>query len=180
MQIASKRRAKRTLIGDGHKGSMSSNPLSTIGYEGASLADFAETLSAAGVTLLVDIRERAQSRRKGFSKTALAKRIGSISIEYIHLRALGDPKPGREAARAGRMQEFRRIYARVLATAAAREALHLIEQATLAHHVCLLCYEKNFEDCHRKLVADKIESRTGRRAQHLRVGRIEQIAGHTR
>jgi uncharacterized protein (DUF488 family) len=39
----------------------------TIGYEGVSLADFLATLKAAGVQLLLDIRELPISRRKGFS-----------------------------------------------------------------------------------------------------------------
>ena len=39
--------------------------LFTIGYEDAELQDFLDTLRAAGVELVVDTRERAQSRRRG-------------------------------------------------------------------------------------------------------------------
>jgi uncharacterized protein (DUF488 family) len=148
---------------------MSAKQLSTIGYEGASLDDFVETLLAARVTLLVDIRERAQSRRKGFSKSALEARINAAGISYLHLRELGDPKEGREAARAGAMATFRRIYASVLKSTEAMSALDTIEKAVSRESVCLLCYERDFKDCHRKLVSDKIESRIGCKTRHLEV-----------
>ncbi len=32
-------------------------------------------------------------------------------IRYLHLKGLGDPKPGRVAAREGRFSDFRRIFA---------------------------------------------------------------------
>lgn len=159
---------------------MSARSLSTIGYEGASLDDLIETLVAAEVSLLIDVRERAQSRRKGFSKTALSARLEGAGIKYLHLRELGDPKNGREAARAGDIAEFRRIYRSVLATPVARKALEVIVEATQLQSVCLLCYERSFEDCHRKMVSDKVESRTGRKTRHLGVKRFEQAANRTR
>lgn len=159
---------------------MSASSLSTIGYEGASHDDLIETLVAAEVSLLIDVRERAQSRRKGFSKTALSARLEGAGIKYLHLRELGDPKNGREAARAGDIAEFRRIYRSVLATPVARKALEVIVEATQLQSVCLLCYERSFEDCHRKMVSDKVESRTGRKTRHLGVKRFEQAANRTR
>ncbi len=49
--------------------------LTTIGYEGASLTAFISTLKASGVTLLLDVRELPVTRRKGFSKTPLCRRL---------------------------------------------------------------------------------------------------------
>jgi uncharacterized protein (DUF488 family) len=73
--------------------------LFTIGYEGASLSDFIVTLQNSGVERLLDVREVAQSRRPGFSKTALSTALAEADIGYTHLRQLGDPKAGRDAAR---------------------------------------------------------------------------------
>ena len=73
--------------------------LATIGYEKCTPEDFVATLQVRRIDVLIDIRERAQSRRPGFSKTGLSKAITEAGIEYIHLRELGDPKAGREAAR---------------------------------------------------------------------------------
>lgn len=154
--------------------------LSTIGYEGASLDDLIQTLRAANIDILIDVRERAQSRRKGFSKSALAAALHRVGIEYLHLRQLGDPKEGRDAARAGEIAEFQRIYAGVLRTREARAAIERIEEVCRASNACLLCYERAFEDCHRKLVSDKVEARTGRKTRHLGVKRFEQAASFAR
>lgn len=154
--------------------------LTTIGYEGAKLDDFIQTLVLAKVEVLIDIRERAQSRRKGFSKSALETALGAVGIGYLHLRELGDPKPGREAARAGDMVRFRQIYSAVLRTQEAKAALEAIVEVAQGSNACLLCFERDFQDCHRKLVSDKIESRTGRKTRHLGVKRFEQAASLTR
>ena len=71
----------------------------TIGYEDAHLHDFLHTLTEAGVQLVVDTRERAQSRRQGYSKTALTAALGEQGIEYRHLRGLGTPPAIRKAYR---------------------------------------------------------------------------------
>lgn len=153
---------------------MASAQLNTIGYEGAALDDFIGTLTRAGVDCLIDIRERAQSRRKGFSKTALSLRLESVGIDYLHLRQLGDPKAGREAARAGDWDAFRTIFGRVIAGVEAQSALLEIEAILKrGSHIALLCYERDHRTCHRKIVSDILEARTGLKARHLGVQTIE-------
>ena len=98
--------------------------LATIGYEGASLGDFIATLAAAGVKRVIDVREVAQSRRPGFSKSALRTALAEAAIDYHHIRQLGDPKLGREAARAGKFDLFRTIINAHLDLPASREALN--------------------------------------------------------
>lgn len=148
--------------------------LSTIGYEGANPSDFLQTLKVADVTLIVDVRDRAQSRRVGFSKGSLQKSLGEAGIKYIHLRELGDPKEGREAARMKDFARFRRIYGQVIETIVAKKALRLIVDALENENVCLLCYERDHSHCHRAIVADKVSEITGHRARHLGVARFEQ------
>ena len=75
--------------------------LSTIGYEGATLPEVIAKLRAAGVEVVVDVRAVAASRRAGFSKTVLRASLAAEGIGYEHLRTLGTPKPGRDAARRG-------------------------------------------------------------------------------
>lgn len=143
--------------------------LSTIGYENASLSDFVQCLRDAEVELLVDIRERAQSRRKGFSKTALSEALERAGIEYVHFRVLGDPKPGREAARAGNMAQFKTIYRSVLQSPSAQQAIRDIAVLSKKKSLCLMCYEQDHLECHRKLVADHLERMLGRKFCHLKV-----------
>ena len=84
-------------------------PLATIGYERAPLSKVVEALQAAGVEALIDVRAVAASRRAGFSKGVLSATVEAAGIDYLHLRDLGTPKPGRMAARAGRTAEMREI-----------------------------------------------------------------------
>lgn len=153
---------------------MRQNHLNTIGYEGATLEDFVRTLRLADVGTVVDIRERAQSRRKGFSKTALSQRLRLDGMNYVHLRELGDPKPGREAARAGDWGRFQAIYSQIIKTSEAQRALSEIEMMLSdGQSLVLLCYERDHKTCHRKIASDILETRTGLKARHLGVQTIE-------
>ena len=147
--------------------------LFTIGYEKSELQDFIQTVSAAGVDVLVDIRDRAQSRRKGFSKTALSAALNEAGIGYIHYRELGDPKEGREAARAGDFEKFKSIYSTVLKSDEAQAALGKLETLSQEHAICLLCYERDHRECHRKMVADSLKKRINVAITHLGVQPIE-------
>jgi len=148
--------------------------LNTIGYEGATPADFVKTLKLAQIGTVIDIRDRAQSRRAGFSKTALSQILAEAGIGYIHYKELGDPKEGREAARANDIPRFRRIFSEVLETEEAKSALKKVIETAEDEAVCLLCYERDETHCHRKLVADRIEAMTGKKARHLGVRQFEQ------
>jgi len=149
--------------------------LATIGYEGTSLAAFLSTLVDAGVELLVDVRAVASSRRPGFSKTALAANLSEAGIEYLQLRGLGTPADGRAAARAGRHDELRRIYAEHLATPEAQAQLEtLIGVVRSGRHACLLCYEANPDHCHRTLVAQGVAVQLPVELVHLHPGQDEE------
>jgi uncharacterized protein (DUF488 family) len=148
--------------------------LSTIGYEKAELVDFVMTLKASKVEILIDIRERAQSRRRGFSKSALSEALEEVGIDYVHLRTLGDPKEGREAARAGNWARFKAVYHSVLRTREAIEALDQVAGLAKSHSICLMCYEREHLECHRKIVADHIERVVGRKFCHLKVRSLEE------
>ncbi len=150
--------------------------LNTIGYEKSELADFVATLTSVRINILIDVRDRAQSRKRGFSKTALSQALNAAGIEYIHLRELGDPKEGREAARNGHWDQFDKIYKKVLATQSAREAITYIEELSRSNSICLLCYERDHKTCHRKYITDDIEKRTGMKARHLGVRKFERAA----
>jgi uncharacterized protein (DUF488 family) len=136
-------------------------PVATIGYERAPLPDVISRLQAAGVTLLIDVRAIAASRRPGFSKTLLGASLAEAGVDYLHLRDLGTPKPGRIAARAGRTAEMAAIFETHLQTAAAQGALAHAVELSLGRRVCLLCYEADPACCHRAIVAAQMTARTG-------------------
>jgi uncharacterized protein (DUF488 family) len=135
--------------------------LATIGYEHALLNDVIERLKRAGVQIVLDVRAVASSRRAGFSKTLLAASLNEAGIDYLHLRGLGTPKPGRQAARAGHTDDMHRIYHEHLKEPQAQ--LELAQAADIARTrtAALLCYEANVKDCHRAIVADLIREKIG-------------------
>ena len=97
--------------------------LFTIGYEQTPAKSVLDELEHAGVKLLVDVRAVASSRRPGFSKNQLAAGLDERGISYLHLRGLGTPKDGREAARSGKFDVLQKIYAKHLKTPQAKEEL---------------------------------------------------------
>lgn len=143
-------------------------PLFTIGYEQAKSAAIIDELKRAGVGLVVDTRAVAASRRPGFSKRQLAAGLDESGIAYLHLQKLGTPKEGRDAARSGKLDRLFAIYERHLATPEAREQLdELTGLVKSGRPVCLLCYERDVNHCHRKRIAELICERTGVQVEHL-------------
>ena len=136
---------------------MTQKLLYTVGYEGADLGEFIATLEAYSIQQIIDVRELPLSRKRGFSKTALAAALEKAGIKYLHLKPLGDPKPGREAARSGDITRFRRIYLHHLSTDQAQEGLGNARAAAKKMTSSLLCYERNHTDCHRSIIAEKLK-----------------------
>ncbi len=133
--------------------------LFTIGYEGKTQAEFLDELQAAGVALVLDVRAVAASRRPGFSKTALAGGLRECGSDYLHLRALGTPADGRQAARAGRTAEMRAIYSKQLDTPEAGLAMEQALAEAAARPSALLCYERGAPECHRSMLAQRMVER---------------------
>jgi uncharacterized protein (DUF488 family) len=124
----------------------------TIGYEQATLADLIAALAGAGVSRVIDVRALPLSRRPGFSKTALSGALRAVEIDYRHLRALGTPPPGREAARKGRHDDLVRIYAGQLQLPEALAQAAEMRSLAADRPSALLCYERAPEGCHRSLL----------------------------
>ena len=143
--------------------------LATIGYEGASLLDFVSALRREGVQHVLDVRDRPISRKPGFSKRLLGETLLGAGIGYSHLQALGDPKPGRDAMRAGRVDEFREIFAAHLDRPEAGEALATACAIASRKNSVLLCFEADHQCCHRHIVANRMAEVGVFAVQHLQV-----------
>jgi uncharacterized protein (DUF488 family) len=129
----------------------------TIGYEGTDIDRFVATLKQVGIKVLADVRAVPISRKKGFSKSSLQERLHSAGIDYVHFVDLGDPKPGREAARAGKYPMFRRIYGKHLAEAPTQAALISLTEIVRKLPTALLCFERDPMVCHRSMVTDQLQ-----------------------
>jgi uncharacterized protein (DUF488 family) len=127
------------------------------------------TLADARTRLLIDVRAVPRSRKPGFSKRQLAAALDQAGIAYVHLQALGTPKPGRDAVRAGHPERMIPIFRQHMTGDQPLAELH---QATLLSGErtdCLLCFERDHRTCHRRLVAEMISAETGQAVHHLAV-----------
>jgi uncharacterized protein (DUF488 family) len=144
-------------------------PIFTIGYEKTTIDDFVSRLTDAEIDVLVDVRELPLSRKKGFSKNGLTAAVREAGIDYLHVKALGDPKPGREAARAGDHDLFVEIFTRHMDGEDAQSALADLAATVKGKRVCLTCFERHHEGCHRKIVAERLSALVGARIEHIAV-----------
>jgi uncharacterized protein (DUF488 family) len=126
--------------------------LFTIGYEATTMGEFLDALASAGVERVIDVRAVPNSRRPGFSKTPLRNALAEVGIDYVHLRALGTPSDGRTAARAGRHEDLKRIYAAQLDLPEAIVAAEQMRELASEKPSALLCYERDPWGCHRTLL----------------------------
>ncbi|MBD8583061.1 DUF488 domain-containing protein [Frigoribacterium sp. CFBP 8766] len=136
-----------------------SGALLGVGYEGLDIDAFISRLRLRGVQVVVDVRLNPLSRKRGFSKVALASALAGAGIEYRHLRALGNPKDNRAGFaledEAGQLSRTR--YSEELKSDSARAAL--VELSSLAEYrkVAVMCFEADESTCHRAIVLAVVE-----------------------
>ncbi|MEV0333191.1 DUF488 domain-containing protein [Nocardia sp. NPDC050717] len=141
--------------------------LVSIGYEGKTAGDLVAQLADLGVRVLVDVRLTPLSRKPGLSKTKLAEALAAVGIEYVHHRALGNPKDNREGFRAGE-PESRARYRDILDSAAATDALEHVCELIDGGVVALLCFEHDHAECHRDIVVRRLlEARPRAAVMHV-------------
>lgn len=132
--------------------------LFTIGYEGATIAAFLDTLVKAGVKTLVDVRAVPASRKPGFSKRGLSAALAERGIGYRHLQRLGTLSEGRTAARAGHHDRMRAIYLEHLEVADAQAEMAMLIDQARERPSALLCFERQPSECHRSVLFNALDA----------------------
>lgn len=122
--------------------------LFTIGYERRTVDDLIATLREHAVTRVIDVRELPLSRRKGFSKTALGDALAAAGIDYVHLRAAGNPFRAE-----GDIERYRDHLAR------SPEVVDLVIETARGQRAALLCLERDAAHCHRGILAAQVVRR---------------------
>ncbi len=142
--------------------------LMTIGYEALRPDDFFALLRRCNVSMIVDVRQLPISRRVGFAKTALSNGLAKHGIRYVHMAALGCPREIRHSYREdGDWSRYSRAFKEYLETQLS--ALEELARLMRAERCCLLCFEADYNFCHRNFVADRVVSmaQTTVRVYHL-------------
>lgn len=127
-----------------------SSSILSIGYERRTPDEFLRILLEHSVTTLIDVRELPISRKKGFSKTALASLLESAGISYVHLREAGNPYRKLRAE----IDKCLDLYSHYLAENP--EVLDRFTAALPAGVTAVMCYEQSHEMCHRSVLLGKL------------------------
>ena len=131
--------------------------LFTVGYEGENLDAFLAKLKAAKVDRVIDIRAMPLSRKKGFSKTPLGAALAAIGIDYVHIRAAGNPY----------RKEDDLLVKYEMHLASVPEAVEEVADAARGHRAALLCFESDPATCHRSILAPPVAKLLGAAIEHL-------------
>lgn len=138
---------------------MSSPRLISIGYEGRTAEDLIDDLAAQDVHVLIDVRLTPLSRKPGLSKRRLAERLAEAGIDYLHLKALGNPKENRQPFWDGRVEDGCEAFAELLNSDAPQAALQTIADLMATSTVAVLCFERDHDRCHRQVVTERVADR---------------------
>ena len=144
--------------------------LFTLGYQQRTIDDFVEILREADIDVLVDVRETAWSHKPGFSKSAFEAALSAAGIEYVHANFAGNPKWLR--ANADSHRECLDWYAWYLTEFGEIVPAFddLVNQYQAAgKRVCVTCFERHADDCHRAILADQWRARGKRAVSHLAI-----------
>jgi uncharacterized protein (DUF488 family) len=125
----------------------------SVGYEGLEVDALAERLAQSKVTVLVDVRLNAVSRRKGFSKKALAAALERSGIGYIHEPELGNPQDNRSSFRDGDGSDGRALM-RARLTNGSGPALRRLVDLARDGRIAVLCVERDRLRCHRDVITE--------------------------
>lgn len=129
--------------------------LFSVGYEGRDLDGFVELLRENGVTVLLDVRLNAISRKPGFSKTRLTAALADAGIGYRHARALGNPKDNREPFHSADPRPGLLVFRALLASDDAGMELGHLAELLGSERVAVFCFERDHDRCHRQVIVDR-------------------------
>ena len=144
----------------------------TIGYEGIDIEQFFMLLKDHNIETVVDVRELPLSRKVGFSKKILSAALNLSGLEYTHLADLGCPKPIRDRYRADAdWRRYKEGFLKYLKTQ--EDAIEGLATLASSSSCALLCFEADFNYCHRAMVADAVRQQSGMRVSHIRVDELK-------
>ncbi|MEA2439909.1 MAG: hypothetical protein QOH76_1333 [Thermoleophilaceae bacterium] len=156
--------------------------VATIGVYGSTVDRFLAALRAAGVRLVIDVRQRRGVRGSEYAwanSLRLQAALREAGIAYSHWRSLAPTTELRhlqyaEDARQGVGKRSRSELAPEYVSRYTREILDhadldgLLAELPADGAGALLCVERDPEACHRSLVAERLADEYGVAVEHLR------------
>jgi uncharacterized protein (DUF488 family) len=143
----------------------------TFGYEGMQFDDFVRQLRSSNIHCVIDVRAMPVSRKKGFSKSALSISLNKAGIQYTHRVSMGCPKRVRDRYKANdNWLEYTINFMDYLRdqTDELKDIAKFVSEA----NCCLVCFEEDFNFCHRTYVARALSNLTGQSIFHIMDQRV--------
>jgi len=136
--------------------------LFTIGYEGISLEEYLNRLLKNDVKILVDVRNNPLSMKYGFSKSLLKRYCESLGIQYLHFPEVGIKSEQRQELNTqSDYDKLFVIYQKNNLPKTVSSQTAILELLNQHKRIALTCFEANVCQCHRKYLAEAIESLPG-------------------
>ena len=133
--------------------------LFTIGYEGISLEEYLNRLLKNDVKILVDVRNNPLSMKYGFSKSQLKRYCENLGIQYMHFPEVGIQAEQRQELNAQTdYDKLFAIYRKSNLTKTVPTQTVILNLLKQHKRIALTCFEANICQCHRKHLAEAIES----------------------
>jgi uncharacterized protein (DUF488 family) len=151
----------------------------TVGYQKRSAEELVAELVAAGVDIVLDVRETPWSHQSSFSKGPLTTLLHDAGIAYSHAWFAGNPKENRATAKSHRECLDRyAAYLDEVPDVVSMFAEVLDDCMAEGLRVCLLCYERHPDDCHRTIILNRWQEMFGGPAivQHLAADGAPRLA----
>jgi uncharacterized protein (DUF488 family) len=128
----------------------------SIGYEGLEVEGLVDHLVSLKISLVIDVRLNAVSRRPGFSGKSLSAGLRESGIAYRHDPDLGNPPDNRDSFRHGDAKEGRQRMRELLDNGSRPALRRLVEDAGGAR-VAVLCVERDRLRCHRDVITEMVQ-----------------------
>lgn len=139
----------------------------TLGYEKTTIEEYTSRLKKAKVTTLIDVRERAWSRKKDFCKTRFSTYLEEHGIQYVHVPEAGNPSEIRKSSK--NVKQVLKKYERYLSKNE-EGILQILGHlgSSQKQVICLTCVEKDYAACHRSIITTHLLTmHKSFRVQHL-------------
>ena len=132
----------------------------TLGYQGISLDEYITLVKEHPIRLVIDVRAVAWSHKPGFAKDAMQSGLRKAGIDYLHLQSAGNPfrKDGDGEDVMMKYRDYLQKHPECLD----RIEAEIGQAAKDNESICLTCFEKAPEDCHRSIIDEFLLARNPR------------------
>lgn len=149
----------------------------TIGHSTRSSEAFLALLKENGVGVVADVRRYPSSRKfPHFNQGALRDFLEAQGISYVWFEALGGRRHGgksENSPNSGLKSPGFRHYADYMMTEPFREAVERLLSVAQGAPTCVMCAERLYWKCHRRLLSDYLNAQGVEVVHILESGRLE-------